>query len=477
MSAVPQATAPVGPSDPVAEIRRVDAESARRGDLFAWLRLAWPAYATPPHIRLLGAALEAAEAGDVRLMVEMPPRHGKSMAVAGWIARYLLRRAHRSVIHVTYGQEYAEDWGRRVRRVIAEQAVWPERSILPDSRSASRLTLDHGAEYFAVGRGGPITGRGAHLLVIDDPLKDRDEADSPAIRRQLHQWYAEVAYTRLMPGGSVVIVSTRWHEDDLAGWLTREHAGQGWRVIRLPALAVADDPLGRPLGEALWPERFPAARLEEIRAQLSDEQGSRAWSALYQQSPIPAEGALLRAEWFRRWTHAPIGVDFRVLSYDTAAKDRDIHDWSVGQAWARAESGYFLEHQYRAHWDYPTLRRCVSQHALAHRPDAVLIEDAGTGTALIADLQASTRLPVVPVTPRQSKVTRAQAVSPLLESGRVWIPEGVPWGAGLLDECAAFPLGANDDQVDAMTQALAYLRAARPIAVDGPAEIPLAGGM
>jgi predicted phage terminase large subunit-like protein len=315
-----------------------------------------------------------------------------------------------------------------------------------------RFDLTSGGSYFAAGRGAAITGRGAHLMIIDDPLKDRDEAYSDAIRRGLHEWFASVAYTRLQPGGAIILVCTRWHEDDLAGHLLREQVGD-WDVISMPAIAEEDDAF-RKQGEALWPAKYPLAVLEEIRASI----GGAAWASLYQQRPSAAEGAVFRREWWRTYHDHP---PFRriVQSWDTAFKANETNDYSACTTWGEAESGYYLLWAWRDRCEFPALKRKLQQWAEEWRPNAILVEDRASGQSLLQEL-GETRWPVLPVKTDSDKVSRAQAVTPMIEAGKVFLPDPAtaPWLADYMDELSAFPAGLHDDWTDSTTQALNYLR-------------------
>jgi hypothetical protein len=241
--------------------------------LISYAAYQWPGYRDAAHHRLIARHLEAVERGDItRLMITMPPRHGKSMLASEFFpAWYLGRNPDHYVVTATYAQELADDFGRKVKNQIEDplyQAIFPGVGLADDSKSAKRFHIDgaiggyehaisqRGA-FYAVGVGGPLTGRGAHLLLIDDPVKNREDAESEVIRRKVKDWYTSTAYTRLMPGGRIVVIQTRWHEDDLTGWLQLEHEHEGWTVLNLPA--IDDD------GEALWPEQYDIETLEKIR--------------------------------------------------------------------------------------------------------------------------------------------------------------------------------------------------------------------
>jgi predicted phage terminase large subunit-like protein len=361
----------------------------------------------------------------------------------------------RSIIASSYGSELAVDFGRRVRGFVSDplhRAIFPQCVVADDNDAAHRFGLMMGGTYFAVGAGGPLTGRGADLLLIDDPIKSREEAYSAATRRSLQSWYESVAYTRLQPGGAIVLIQTRWHEDDLAGWLLREHASEGWRVLSLPAVAERDEGW-RAEGEALWPARFPIETLDRIREAI----GSIAWASLYQQRPTAEEGAIFKRDWFRAFREPP-ECKRLIFSLDTAFKTGQSSDYSVIAVIGETTTGYFLLHLSRGRWEFPELKRQAVALADLWSPHYVLIEDAASGQSLIQSLKAETRLPILPVKPLGDKVARASAVSPLAESGRVYLPESASWLSDFIDEACSFPAAPHDDQVDAVTQGLNYLR-------------------
>lgn len=412
-----------------------------------------------PHIGLLVRKLEAVERGDLRrLIVALPPRHGKSLTCSVLApAWYLGRHPDRSVVVAAYGAELAEGWGRRVRNLLADplhRSVFPDCALASDSAAQNRLDTTKGGGAYFVGRGGPLTGRGAHVLCCDDLLKDAEEARSATTRRSVIEWFQSVALTRLTPDGAVVVIGTRWHEDDLIGWLLREHPEQGWELLSMPAIAEMNDPLGRPEGEALWPERFPLTVLESIRAAI----GSSAWASLYQQRPAAAEGVVFKREWFRAYREAPASFRKVVQSWDTAFKTGAENDFSACTTWGVTDSGYYLLSLWRGRVEFPELRRQFALQAEQWKPHAILIEDKASGQSLIQELKQATTLPVLPVKVDSDKRARAEAVTPLFEAGKVFFPESAPWLNDYTDELATFPAGAHDDMVDSTTQALNYLR-------------------
>jgi predicted phage terminase large subunit-like protein len=427
-------------------------------DLACYCVASYPSFQLARHIEILLTELEAVERGDVkRLIVSMPPRHGKSLTSSvHFPAWYLGKHPDHSIISCSYGQDLSDDFGRKVRNLVSDslhRATFAACLLSEDSTSMRRFNTTAGGSYYAVGRGGAITGRGANLLLIDDPLKDLDEAQSEIIRRGLHEWYASVAYTRLQPGGAIVLVTTRWHEADLAGWLMREHADERWKVVSLPAIAEADDDW-RKEGEALWTERYPVPVLAEIRAAI----GTAAWTSLYQQRPSAAEGQIFKRDWFERYSTPPESFTRIIQSWDTAFKSGRENDFSVCTTWGEAKTGYYLLHLWRARVEFPELKRKVEELAGLWTPSAVLVEDKASGQSLLQELKAETLLPIRPIRVDSDKVARAQAVTPLLEAGRVFIPPQASWCDDFLDEVASFPNGIHDDQVDSLTQGLAYLR-------------------
>ena len=428
-------------------------------DLACYSVAMWPQFSRAPHHERIISELEAVERGDIsRLMMFLPPRHGKSLPTSilfpSW---YLGRHPDRHVILATYGQELSDHFGRQVRNLVAHplhRAIFPGCILSEDSTAAHRFATSQGGSFFAVGRGGPLTGLGAHLLIIDDPLKDSQEAGSETTRQGLYEWFTWTAYTRLAPGGAVILIQTRWHEDDLAGRLLADSTGQQWEVLNLPAIAERDEYFRRK-GEALWPERFPLPELERIRAAI----GSRAFASLYQQRPSAAEGAIFKRDWFQYYRPPVTGQLSRIVqSWDTAFKRGAENDYSVCTTWGVSENAYFLMHLYRGKEEFPELKRVMTPLAEQWNPTEILIEDRASGQSLIQELRSSTRFPIIAVKSDSDKQSRAQAITPIIEAGKVFLPENAPWVQDFLDEMSSFPNGLHDDIVDSTSQALNHLR-------------------
>ena len=436
--------------------------------LLAYAAYQWPGYRAAPHHRLIARHLEAVERGDVtRLMICMPPRSGKSLLVSeNFPAWYLGRNPCHYAIAATYAQDLADDFGRKVRNQISDPSysqIFPGITLQGDSQSAKRFHLraagssDLSGAYFATGIGGPMTGKGAHLLLIDDPVKNREEAESEAYRQRNKDWYTSTAYTRLMPGGRIVLVQTRWHADDLAGWLLRDHGHENWTVLNLPAVAEADDAIGRHPGEALWPDAYPLDALAKIKESI----GSRDWSALYQQRPTPADGGIFKLLWFRRYDRPQEHYTEIVQSWDTAYKPAQINDPSVCTTWGVRKDGYDLLHVLVSRMEYPELKATAVRHAADWNPTAVLIEDKASGQSLIQDLRRQTALPVVAIRIKPNsgdKVTRASSVAAMVEAGKVALPQHATWLADYEIEMTTFPSAPHDDMVDSTSMFLNWMR-------------------
>ena len=248
------------------------------------------------------------------------------------------------------------------------------------------------------------------------------------------------------------MVQTRWNEDDLAGWLLSEHPEEKWHILSLPAVAEEDDTFRR-AGEALWPDRYPLSVLQQIRAGI----GGSMWSALYQQRPSAAEGAIFKREWFQTYDTAP-PFKRKLQSWDTAFKANRTSDYSVCTTWGVAENGYYLLARWKGRVEFPQLKTQFKVLADEWAPNVILVEDAASGQSLIQELKSATALPVIPVKVDSDKETRANAVTPLFEAGKVFLPAGAPWREEYIEALASFPNAAHDDEVDSTTQALNYLR-------------------
>jgi predicted phage terminase large subunit-like protein len=417
-------------------------------------------YQPSAHHLLIASYLEDVEAGKIdRLMIFMPPQHGKSeLATRRFPAWFLGRNPRKRVISASYNADFASEFGREVRNIIDDDLyrnLW-QINLRQDSKAANRWNTDAGGAYISAGIGTGITGRGADLGLIDDPFKDRKEAESQTVRDSIWKWYTSTFYTRLAPWAPVVMTLTRWHEDDLAGRCLKEMAkgGDVWTVLSLAAIAPGPDALGRQGGEALWPERYSLPALERIRGVLP----AYDWESLYQQAPVTPTGNIFKRHWWRFFREIPGTLSLKVQSWDTGFKAKDANDWSVCTTWGVPDLNIFLLDRYKERLEFPELKREVVAQAVRHTPDAILVEDKASGQSLIQELQRETHLPIVPIKVDRDKTARAHAVTPLIEGGRVYLPEWASWTDDYITTLAAFPRGKFDDEVDSTTQALEYLK-------------------
>lgn len=415
----------------------------------------------PPHLALIEDLLVEAVLGRIpRLMICLPPRHGKSETCSHWGPAWTLSRwPAKRIILCSYGADYAATWGRKVRDSLTEAHGLGliEHGIAADLSRASEFEMErHGGGMVTAGVGGPITGRGADLLLIDDPVKSAEEASSPTYRERSWDWYNATAMTRLEPGGSVILIQTRWHHDDLAGRILAEGAA-GWRVVNLPALAEPEgDVLGRQPGEALWPQRYPASALHAIR----EARGSYWWASLYQQRPTPREGGFFKQHWFKIIEAAPAEVVRRVRFWDKAATEGG-GDWTVGVLMSRTGAGMFtVEDVVRVQESSGAVKSLVLQTAQRDGVDVHIAMEQEPGSAgkdvIAAYLQALSGYSFKGVPSTGDKALRADPLASQAEGGNLQLVKG-QWNGQFVDELCAFDKGEHDDQVDAASGAFGQL--------------------
>lgn len=416
------------------------------------------------HHELICAKLDGVIAGEIkRLMFFLPPRHGKSMAVTKTFPSYYLGKfPDRRVLEVSYGDDLAKSFGESNRKKIEEFGI-PIFGISISRSQSSKVDWNiEGREggMVSVGVGGGITGKGADLLILDDPIKNRTEAESPRFREYLYSEWQSSIYTRLHPNATIIIILTRWHEDDLAARLIKESVanGENWDIVSLPCICDSEnDLLGRKIGEPLWPEHgFDLAWADTTKKTI----GSYAWSSLYMQQPSPSGGSILKRSWIQYYHTAPASFDLIVQSWDCTFKEGTSNDYVSGQVWGRKGANFYLLD--RVH-DRMGITQTI--HAIrmltAKWPSArsILIEDKANGTAVIEMLRKQIA-GIIPVEPMGGKVVRTQAVAPYFEAGNVYLPapELAPWIGDVVEEFVKFPNAQNDDDVDAMSQALSNMQ-------------------
>jgi len=407
-----------------------------------------------PHLVHTQRHLEAVTSGEVtRLMIFEPPRHGKSEMVTIHYPAYRLEEDPTlQVIVGSYNETLAARFSRRARR-IAESRL----SLSRERQAAVDWETEQGGGLRAVGVGGGITGHGGQLIIVDDPVKNREEADSATYRERVWDWWRDDLYTRLEPGGAIILIMTRWHQDDLAGRILASEEGPSWTVVRLPALAEADDPLGRQVGEALCPQRYDVTALERIRLVL----GEQSFAALYQQRPMPAEGGMFRASWFTQRLAAPdLPPMAALVRYWDKAASAGRGDYTVGVLMGRAADGRFVVLDVtRGRWETFERERVIVSTAARDRERwgdvAIWLEqEPGSGGAdsARATIRALAGYAARAETATGQKTARAEPFAAQAGAGNVSLLRGA-WNDPWVDELCVFPHGEHDDQVDATSGA------------------------
>ena len=423
-----------------------------------------------PHLELIAAKLEACRRGEInRLIINLPPRqlksHCASVAFPAW---YLAHHPAAHIICASYGQDLADKFARDCRRVMA--SAWYRRLFpvrLADRQAVHDFATTEQGTRMATSVGGVLTGRGADMIIIDDPLKP-DEALSESRRNAVNEWYDHTLLTRLndKERGCIVIIMQRLHQDDLVGHVIEQ---EPWEILSFAAIAEADEiyqidsPLGRRLfkreaGDILHPERESASTLAHIRQTI----GEYNFSAQYQQNPTPLGGAMVKTGWLQYYEPAerPERFGQTVQSWDTANKATELSDYSVCTTWGAHDNRYYLLDVFRQRLNYPDLKRKVQELAKRDRPSSILIEDKASGTQLIQDLKADGLYAITAYQPPAGtdKIMRLHAQTAVFENGRVLLPSRAPWLSEYINELTSFPGARHDDQVDSTTQALDHLR-------------------
>ena len=400
-----------------------------------------------------------------RLIITMPPRSGKSEIVSRRFPAYFLGKyPDLSIISVSYSASLAEDFSRDVQRIIDSdeyKKIFPNTKLSDKKDKNYKRTsdffeiVDHKGVYCSAGVGGSITGKGCDILIIDDPIKNRQEANSETVRKKIYDWYSSTAYTRLSPIGGVIMMCTRWHLDDLIGKVLSDKNQKPFHVISYPAIAEHDEP-HRKQGEALHPERFSLEILNEIKSTLSTAD----WLSLYQQKPVPEGGAIFETSKLRYYDESsePKRFDQIVGSWDMTFKENKTSDFVVGQLWGRKGADFYLLDMVRDRMDFVKTLKVFINFANKHKNcNCWLVEDKANGTAIISTLKKHIS-GIIPITPKESKQERAYAITPYLEAGNIFFPKNQNFTKDLEEEMLQFPAGAHDDTVDSMTQALNYFR-------------------
>jgi len=394
-----------------------------------------------------------------RLIVNMPPRHTKSEFASVYFPAWMMgRNPKMKLMQVSHNTELATRFGSKVRNLLASpeySQIFGDVRLREDAKAKGKWETNHGGEYFAAGVGGAITGRGADLLIIDDPHTEQDSLSEGAMERA-YDWYTSGPRQRLQPGGSIVLVMTRWAEDDLTGRLIKaqkEPKADRWKQISFPAIMPSGDPV--------WPEYWSFEELEKVKASLT----IRNWSAQYMQEPTSEEGAIIKRDWWQVWKGGLPTLKHVIQSYDTAFSKKETADYSAITTWGIFKpfedepEAIILLDAVRGKWDFPELKVVALDQYKYWEPESVVIEQKATGQPLTQEFRRM-GIPVIDFVPSKGKDkhTRVNACAPMFESGQVFYPEGERFAYEVIEECAAFPHGANDDYVDSTTQAMLRYR-------------------
>lgn len=445
-------------------------------DFLSFCKYMKPNFTEGKHHKLIAEHLEAVEAKEIkRLMIFMPPRSGKSLMTSELFpAWYIGRNPHKQILSISHSIDLAENFGREVKQMVNSpefSMAFPGCELSETARAAVRWHTKQGGRYHAAGSTANIAGKGASLGIIDDPIGEQD-AWSKAERDRVIRWYPGGFRSRLMPEGQIVLTMTRWHEDDLAGWLIKS-SKDDWTILKIPALLDNESAkmIGYAPGTTYWPPHpSPPAQAEligwstEYLEQTRDELPPYQWQALYMQEPSVEGGNIIKRDDWQSWTeddHPPCDYVFQTI--DTAFSEKAKADYSAITTWGVFDRGdsenkhIILLGAEKGRWPYPDLKRKVIETLEYHEPDLILIEKKASGQSLLQDLRIS-GLPVLDWTPDKDKISRAHASTPMFANKRVWAPTRKGFAEDVINECAAFPRGNHDDYVDCVTMAVNYVR-------------------
>ena len=441
--------------------KALEVSKKSRENFLEYTKQVWPEFIGGRHHKVIAEKFEKLARGEIkRLIINMPPRHTKSEFASFLLPSWLIgRRPTLKIMQTTHTAELAYRFGRKVRNLMDSEEyrkVFPDVLLRADSKAAGRWETDDGGEYFAAGVGGAVTGRGADLLIIDDPHSEQD-ALSPTALEHAYEWYTSGPRQRLQPGGAIVIVMTRWAENDLTGKVLKQSArdilADKWEVVEFPALMPSDEPL--------WPEFWKKEDLLAVKGSLSVGK----WEAQWQQNPTSETSAILKREWWKKWDKDELPkLHYVMQSYDTAFSKQSSADYSAITTWGvfypveHGPPNIILMDAQKGRWDFPDLRRTALEEYKYWNPECVLIEAKASGMPLTQELRTM-GIPVVNYSPSRGndKHVRVNSISPLFEAGMVWAPDA-RWAEEVIEECAQFPAGEHDDYVDTVTQALRRFR-------------------
>ena len=436
-------------------------------DFMVFVGEMWPNFIHGRHHEKMARAFERVANGECkRLIINMPPRHTKSE-----FASYLLpswffgKNPGKKIIQTSHTAELAVGFGRKVRNLVDSanyKRIFPALDLQSDSKAAGRWNTNFGGEYFAIGIGGAVTGKGADILIIDDPHSEQEAAMAqvnPEIYDKTYEWYTSGPRQRLQPGGAIVIVMTRWSKRDLTGQVVKaaaQRSGEEWEVIEFPAIL--------PSGKPLWPEFWSLKELQALKEELPNPK----WMAQYMQQPTSDVSAIVKREWWKIWPHdRPPSCEFIIQSWDTAFLKTERADYSACTTWGVfyqdddrgvSRANIILLNAFKKRMEFPELKQRAFEEFKEWEVDSLIVEAKAAGSPLIFELRAM-GIPVQEFTPSKGndKIARLNAVADMFASGHVWVPN-THWAEELIEEVASFPSGEHDDLVDSMTQALLRYR-------------------
>jgi predicted phage terminase large subunit-like protein len=451
----------------IVEAKKSLAFDKAKDDFMVFTNYVWPNFIHGEHHVKMARAFERVATGQCkRLIINMPPRHTKSEFASYLLPAWFLGKfPEKKVIQTSHTAELAVGFGRKVRNLVDSDVykdIFPAVGLQADSKAAGRWATNKGGDYFAIGVGGAVTGKGADILIIDDPHSEQEAALSetnPEIYDKTYEWYTSGPRQRLQPGGAIIIVMTRWSKKDLTGQVVKaatQREGEEWEVIDFPALL----PTGRPL----WPEFWSKIELEALKNELPHAK----WMAQYMQQPTSDVSAIVKREWWKIWEHDdPPQCEFLIQSWDTAFLKTQRSDYSACTTWGVFyhpddrgidQANIILLNAVKKRMEFPELKQRAYEEWKDWQPDAMIVEAKAAGSPLIFELRAM-GIPVQEFTPSKGndKIARLNAVADLFASGHVWVPN-THWAEELVEEVASFPSGEHDDLVDSMTQALLRYR-------------------
>ena len=449
------------------ELEEREAAEKARQNFMDFVHRVWPSFIDGAHHKKMADAFQRVAEGRIkRLIINMPPRHTKSEFASYLLPAWFLGKfPHKKVIQTSHTAELAVGFGRKVRNLVDQdiyKGVFPEVGLQADSKAAGRWATNKGGEYFAIGVGGAVTGKGADLLIIDDPHSEQEAAlaeVNPEIYDKTYEWYTSGPRQRLQPGGAIIIVMTRWSKKDLTGQVVKasaQRSGEDWEVIEFPALL--------PSGKPLWPQFWPRVELEALKNELPHSK----WMAQYQQNPTSEASAIIKREWWQIWERDdPPPCEFILMAWDTAFEKSNRADYSALTTWGvfykeddtgRMQANIILLNAFRDRMEFPRLKQVAIEQYREWEPDSVIIEKKASGAPLIYEMRAM-GISVQEFTPSKGndKISRLNAVSDLFASGKVWAPN-TNWAEEVIEEVASFPAGEHDDYVDSVSLALMRFR-------------------